>query len=90
MRKSAPGSQPIAEATSASMKTLVEVLVGKGLAPHSTKDICLVVKLVMASAVDENGDELYPMKWNAEFIDAPVEVTVDSHNSRLVSVSRQG
>jgi integrase len=25
-----------------------------------------------ANAVDENDDELYPMKWNAEFIDAPV------------------
>lgn len=66
------GSQPIVDVNNASMKTLVEVLVGKGLAPQSIKNICLVVKLVKASAVDGNGDELYPMKWNAEYIDAPV------------------
>jgi integrase len=66
------GDQSIAEVNNASMKKLVEVLVGKKLSPASIKNICLVVKLVKASAVDENGDELYPMKWNAEFIDAPV------------------
>ena len=66
------GSQPIAEVNNASMKKLVEVLVGKGVAPQAIKNICLVVKLVKANAMDENGDELYPMKWNAEFIDAPV------------------
>jgi len=59
-------------------------LVGKGLAPQSIKSICLVVKLVKASAVDENGDELYPMKWNAEFIDAPV---VDARKQRTPSLT---
>jgi len=38
----------------------------------SIKNITQVVKLVKASAVDENGDELYPTKWNHEFIDMPV------------------
>lgn len=66
------GNQPIAEVNNASMKKLVELLVGKKLSPASIKNICLVVKLVKASAVDENGDELYPMKWNADFIDAPI------------------
>jgi integrase len=78
------GSQPIAEVNNASMKTLVEILVGKGLAPQSIKNICLVVKLVKASAVDENGDELYPMKWKAEFIDAPV---VDARKQRTPSLT---
>jgi integrase len=78
------GSQPIAEVNNASMKTLVEVLVGKGLAPQSIKNICLVVKLMKASAVDENGDELYPMKWNTEFIDAPV---VDARKQNTPSLT---
>ena len=26
----------------------------------------------MASVVDQNGDELFPRKWNSDFIDAPV------------------
>lgn len=43
---------------------------------HSTKTItdnyAPVVKMVMASAVDEQGEEIYARKWNAEFIDLPV------------------
>lgn len=77
------GSQPIAEVNNASMKKLVEVLVGKGLAPKSINNICLVAKLVKASAVDENGDELYSMKWNPEFIDAPVVDTQKQHTPSL-------
>jgi integrase len=77
------GSQSIAEVNNASMKKLVEVLVGKGLTPKSISNICLVVKLVKASAVDENGDELYSMKWNPEFIDAPVVDTRKQHTPSL-------
>jgi hypothetical protein len=44
------GSQPIAGVNNASMRKLVEVLVGKGLSPASIRNICLVVKLVKASA----------------------------------------
>lgn len=78
------GNQPISEVNNASMKKLVEVLVGKGLSPASIKNICLVVKLVKANAVDANGDELYPMKWNAEFIDAPL---VDARKQRTPSLT---
>jgi integrase len=78
------GSQPIAEVNNASMKKLVEVLVGKRLAPKSINNICLVVKLVKASAVDENRDELYSMKWNPEFIDAPV---VDARKQHAPSLT---
>jgi integrase len=31
-----------------------------------------LVKLVVSSAIDDNGDELFPRKWNNEFIDLPV------------------
>ena len=30
-----------------------------------------VVKMVVASAIGDNGDKLYPRKWNHEFIDLP-------------------
>jgi integrase len=66
------GNQPIAEVNNVSMRKLVEVLVGKGLSAPSIKHICLPVKKVKASVVDANGDELYPIKWNKEYIDAPV------------------
>ena len=31
-----------------------------------------LVKLVVGSAIDENGEQLFPRKWNNEFIDLPV------------------
>jgi integrase len=73
------GKQGIAKVNNASMKRLVDALVNKRLSPASIKNICRVVKLVKASAIDEEGNQLYPTKWNAEFIDAPV---VDSRKQR--------
>lgn len=31
-----------------------------------------LVKLIVASAIDDNGDQLFPRKWNNDFIDLPV------------------
>lgn len=78
------GDEPIAELNSASMKRLVEALVNKGLSPASIKNICLVVKLVKTSAIDEYGNQLYPVKWNTEFIDAPV---IDSRKQRTPTLT---
>ena len=36
--------------------------------------------MVVASAVDEQGGEIYPRKWNNEFIDLPV-VEKDKQNT---------
>src|SRR5207244_8907853 len=49
---------------------------GENMAPHlaaaSIRDYLGIVKSVMASAINENGEELFPRKWNEEYIDAPV------------------
>src|SRR5437879_2749073 len=42
------------------------------LAPKSIGNYTQVVKAVVASAVNEQGEELYPRKWNANFIDMPI------------------
>jgi hypothetical protein len=36
------------------------------------RDVAKVMRWVKASAVDENGDQFYPTKWNYEFADIPV------------------
>jgi len=44
-----------------------------GLSPKTiTDNYAPIVKMVVASAVDEQGEEIYARKWNAEFIDLPV------------------
>ena len=54
------------------MRSVVERLAKKKLAPKTIQNICLVIKLVKASAIDDDGNELFPVKWNSRFIDAPI------------------
>jgi hypothetical protein len=67
------GEIPLANVGNRTMKSLVERLSAKKskFAPATIRNICLVAKLVQSSARDEDGNQLYPMKWNRKFIDAP-------------------
>jgi len=53
------------------MKELVETMVTK-LSAQSIRHYTNIVKGVVASAINENGEEIFPRKWNDEHIDAPV------------------
>lgn len=61
----------LAGITNQVMKELVNHMVPK-LSAASIRDYSNIVKAVVASATDENGEELFPRKWKAEFIDAPI------------------
>jgi len=52
------------------MKDFVECI--SSLAPATIRDYANTVKAVVASALDENGEAMFPRKWSEEFIDAPV------------------
>ena len=54
------------------LKMLGEKLSAAGLSPTTIHDVAKVMRWVRASAVDENGDQIYPTKWNYEFADVPV------------------
>jgi integrase len=54
------------------VKELVAQLAVAKLAPKSIVEIVAVVKLVVASAQDDNGRQLYLRNWNHEFIDLPL------------------
>ena len=67
------GDLPLSEINNAVLKTVVAKMSDGGLSPKTiTDNYAPVVKMVVASAVDEQGEEIYPRKWNAEFIDLPV------------------
>src|SRR5437879_13007461 len=40
--------------------------------PKSITNYVQIVKIVVASAVDEKGEEIYPVKWKNDFMDLPV------------------
>jgi integrase len=66
------GDLPLASINNATVKALVERMHEAGLSPKSISNYVCVVKLVVASALDEDGERLFPRKWNHEFIDLPL------------------
>jgi integrase len=65
------GSTEIATFENGAMKQFIDRLCADGLSPRSVRDIVLVVKNVIASAIDANGNFLYPRVWNHRFLNAP-------------------
>jgi integrase len=65
------GTQDLASFGNGAMKAFAQGLTIKGLGPKTVLETVTLVKLVVASAVSEDGDLLYPRQWNNEFIDLP-------------------
>jgi len=67
------GDVPLSEVNNAVLKTLVAKMSEGGLSPKTISDNYVpVVKMVVASDVDEQGEQIFPRKWNHAFIDLPV------------------
>ena len=62
----------LADVSNAAMRQLVEKMSNAGLSPKTIVNYVQVVKLVLASAVDEEGEQIYPRKWNHDFIQLPI------------------
>lgn len=56
------------------MRQFVEILSAAGLAPKTIVNVVTVAKLVVASAVDGEGDQIHPRVWNHEFIQLPLVI----------------
>jgi integrase len=66
------GDIPLASVNNSTVKELVAKMHAAGLSPKSIGNYVGLVKLVVGSAVDKDGEELFPRKWNHEFIDLPI------------------
>ena len=66
------GDMPLESVNNLAMKNLVANMVAsEKLGPKSIVNYTQVVKMVVASAVSGEGEQLYPRKWNADFVDMP-------------------
>jgi hypothetical protein len=66
------GDLPLASVNNATVKALVTKMHEAKLSAQTVTTYTNLVKLVVASALDENGEELFPRKWNNEFMDVPI------------------
>jgi integrase len=66
------GDKLLADVSNSVVRELVEKMSEAGLSPKTIVNYVQVVKLVVASAVNEEGEQIYPRKWNHDFIQLPV------------------
>jgi len=65
------GDAPLCSVNNLALKGLVTEMSDAGFSPKTISNYAQVVKMVVASAIGDDGDELYPRKWNHDFIDLP-------------------
>jgi integrase len=86
------GNKDLSEVTNKAVKELVDAMVAEKRSSSSINLTVYLVKQVVASAVNDEGDELYPRKWNSRFINVPsltVEKTpIASPESITEAISR--
>jgi integrase len=61
------------------VRKLVEKMSEAGLSAKTIVNYVQVVKLVVASFVDQEGEQIYPRKWNHDFIQLPVVCKEKQH-----------
>lgn len=66
------GDKPVAEVSNAALKLLIDTMAAGGLAAKTIVSYSLVVKMVVASVVNAEGDQIYPRKWNHDFCGMPI------------------
>jgi len=66
------GDIPLAEVSNAALKKLVEAMAAGGLAAKTIVNYSQVPKMVVASVVNDEGEQVYPRTWNHDFVGMPI------------------
>jgi site-specific recombinase XerD len=62
---------PLSSVNNLAVRGIVAKMTEAGLSPKMVNNVIQVVKMVVASLVNEDGERIYPRTWNHEFIDLP-------------------
>jgi integrase len=73
------GEKLLAEVSNKTVRELVEKMSAANLSAKTIVNYIQVAKLVIASAVDEEGQEVYPRKWNDDFVQLPMVCKKKQH-----------
>lgn len=66
------GDELMAEVSNGVLRELVDKMTAAGLSAKTIVNYSQVVKLVLASAVNADGEQIHPRKWNHDFIGLPI------------------
>jgi integrase len=73
------GNNLLSGVSNGAVRELVEKMSEAGLSAKTIVNYVQVVKLVVASVVDKEGEQIYPRKWNHDFIQLPVVCKEKQH-----------
>ena len=82
--KPAIGEMPLSEVNNRTMKEFISKMASEvkddrpRFSPKSIGNYLQVVKMVVASALNKDGEPIYPVNWNHEFMDLP---PIDDQNT---------
>jgi integrase len=79
------GEKPLADVTNKVLRELVGKMTAAKLSAKTIVSYTQVVKLVVASAVNENGDQIHPRVWNNDFAGVPI---VDKTKQRRQTITQ--
>ncbi len=65
------GSVELESFNNGALKSFVQTLIDKKLAPKSIAEISAFTRSIVASVLDADGNHVYPRSWNMDFVDAP-------------------
>ena len=73
------GDRFLGDVSNGALRELIEKMAAAGLSAKTIVNYTQVVKFVVASAVDEDGEQIYPRKWNHDFVGLPVVKKEEQH-----------
>jgi len=73
------GDLPLSGVGNGALKRVVEEMAAARLAPQSIVSLAQVVKMVVASAVDAEGEQVQPRRWNHAFCGVPLVDPAKQH-----------
>jgi integrase len=77
------GDKLLADVSNKAVREIVEKMSAAELSAKTIVNYVQVVKLVLASAVDDEGEQIYPRTWNHDFIQLPVVRKDKQHRPTL-------
>ncbi len=90
IRKLTPmiGDAKLADIGNGFLKALVTKLCEQNLSAKTIAELVSTIKQVMRSAVDADGNQLFPRAWNSSFIDLPALTNQKQHCATSADVDR--
>ena len=79
------GDKRLADVGNAVLRAMIDKWTAAGLSPGSIVNYSKIIKLVLASAIDADGEQIHPRKWNHDFVGLPI---VDPATQRRPTVTR--